>query len=151
VFSLPNLHAKVFVFDNTAIIGSANVSRNSSSVLIEAALLTDERATVSQASALIESLKEKATIVDSEFISRISKIKVRARKGFGPLQKPKPKVGRLGGRTWILRVDEVGPSSFPNESEIAAQGEKLAARELLNRDHDVNWVRWRQSISWTRR
>ena len=142
IFSLPNLHAKVFVFDDTAIIGSTNVSRNSSLALIEAALVTDDRATVSQTLALIESLKEKATKVDSQFIARISKIKVQKRKGAGPSQKGWPKVGNLGTRTWIVGIHEIAQDAFPNETDLAEEGSELAAFELSNRNHDVNWLRF---------
>lgn len=43
VFSVPNLHAKVFVFRNRAFIGSANVSHASATALVEAAIETNDR------------------------------------------------------------------------------------------------------------
>lgn len=49
VFSVPNLHAKVFVLGSVAFIGSANVSRRSAGTLIEAALRTREPSTVEAA------------------------------------------------------------------------------------------------------
>lgn len=99
VFSLPNLNAKVFVFDRTVAIGSANVSRSSSSSLIEAGLLTDDTATVSQATALVESLRGMATPADSAFLRHIAKLKVRNR-GRGAGRKLKKRaVGRIGRRT----------------------------------------------------
>lgn len=42
VYSVSNLHAKVFVLGSTAYIGSANVSRNSASQLVEAVIRTTE-------------------------------------------------------------------------------------------------------------
>jgi NgoFVII-like restriction endonuclease len=45
IYSVPNLHAKVYVFDGLAMIGSANVSSNSATKLVEAmARLTDRNA-----------------------------------------------------------------------------------------------------------
>lgn len=46
VFSVPNLHAKVFVLGRVAFIGSANVSRRSASQLVEAVIRTTEPAVV---------------------------------------------------------------------------------------------------------
>lgn len=47
IFSVPNLHAKVFVFGNRAFVGSANVSQQSAYVLTEAVITTSDRSTVS--------------------------------------------------------------------------------------------------------
>src|SRR4051812_11054218 len=46
VYSVPNLHAKVFVLGRTAYIGSANVSKRSSEQLVEAVIRTSEGKTV---------------------------------------------------------------------------------------------------------
>jgi hypothetical protein len=43
IYNLGNLHAKVYLFDNTAIIGSANVSNHSANYLLEGAVLTNEK------------------------------------------------------------------------------------------------------------
>jgi len=56
VHSCSNLHAKVFVFDNKAIIGSGNVSENSSKYLVEAALLTTDTDVVASARGFVISL-----------------------------------------------------------------------------------------------
>ncbi|HEY3321209.1 MAG TPA: phospholipase D family protein [Planctomycetota bacterium] len=49
IYSVPNLHAKVFVIGRTAYIGSTNVSVRSASQLIEAAVRTTEPKVVSAA------------------------------------------------------------------------------------------------------
>lgn len=49
VYSVPNLHAKVFVLGSAAYIGSANVSRHSASQLVEAVIRTTESGAVSAA------------------------------------------------------------------------------------------------------
>lgn len=46
MFSAQNLHAKLFVFDQIAFIGSANASRNSERYLIEAVVSVDEAALI---------------------------------------------------------------------------------------------------------
>jgi hypothetical protein len=142
VFSLPNLHAKVFVFDRVAVVGSANVSRHSSSSLIEAALVTDDSATAGQAKALLESLKEMATPVDAAFLKRISKLRVRPRAAGERQRRKKRQVGRLGRRTWLVRVRELREDAFPKEKERAEAGEKVARTEVSDKRSDVSWIRW---------
>jgi hypothetical protein len=46
VYSVSNLHAKVFVFRNQAFIGSTNVSHSSASALVEAVVVTGDRTLV---------------------------------------------------------------------------------------------------------
>jgi len=57
VHSRSNLHAKVFVFDNQAVIGSPNVSHNSQNNLLETAIITNDKETVSAARGFIFSLR----------------------------------------------------------------------------------------------
>jgi hypothetical protein len=62
VYSYSNLHAKVFVFDDKAIIGSTNVSHNSRDNLVEAAMFTTDKATVNAARGFVIALMgEKVT------------------------------------------------------------------------------------------
>lgn len=49
VFSVPNLHAKVFVLGRAAYVGSANVSKNSAAQLIETVVRTTEPKAVADA------------------------------------------------------------------------------------------------------
>ena len=54
VYSLENLHAKIYVVGNTLLIGSANVSGNSSKLLQEAIIKTNDKQAVNDAKAFIE-------------------------------------------------------------------------------------------------
>ena len=56
VHSVGNLHAKVYVFTDVALVGSANVSRHSQSTLLEAVLLTKRRSEVAAARDFVQSL-----------------------------------------------------------------------------------------------
>lgn len=56
IFSVSNLHAKVFVIGNKAFIGSTNVSRRSSSTLVEALLCTTDPAAVQAARAFVREM-----------------------------------------------------------------------------------------------
>jgi hypothetical protein len=56
VFSRSTLHAKFFILDRVVIAGSANISQNARESLDEAAILTDDAATVRRALATFEQL-----------------------------------------------------------------------------------------------
>lgn len=56
VHSCSNLHAKVYVFGNTAVVGSSNVSRHSENNLLEACVETTEREVISNAKKFVCSL-----------------------------------------------------------------------------------------------
>lgn len=56
VFSVPNLHAKVYVVGRSAYIGSANVSNHSAGQLLEAMLFTTDRETVANARQFVRDL-----------------------------------------------------------------------------------------------
>jgi hypothetical protein len=72
IHSVRNLHAKVYVFNDVAFIGSANVSRYSKSVLLEAVLRTRRQAEVAAARDFVQSLCiTKLSINDLTRLARI--------------------------------------------------------------------------------
>jgi len=78
LWSSSNLHAKVYVFDSIAVVGSANLSRSSREVLTEAAMLSNDPVVVESAISLIRSIATKSVAVDAVFLERILKIPVEA-------------------------------------------------------------------------
>lgn len=76
VFSLPHLHAKVYVFDSCAIVGSPNLSKNSQKTLHEAAIFSSDPSLVSQAAAQVSKFASRGLPVDATFVDRIKGIEV---------------------------------------------------------------------------
>lgn len=76
LFSLANLHAKVYVFDSCAVVGSPNLSKNSQAKLHEAAVLSSDQALVSQAAAQVSIFASCGEAVDTDFVERIKGIEV---------------------------------------------------------------------------
>jgi hypothetical protein len=56
IYSVPNLHAKIYVFDDIAVVGSANVSNRSAGMLIESVLRTTDARIVRSAKSFVQSL-----------------------------------------------------------------------------------------------
>jgi PLD-like domain len=74
VHSVENLHAKVFVFGDVAVVGSMNVSRRSAVVLQEAAVLTTNRSASAASRRFVESqLGEEITAAHARRLKKLYK------------------------------------------------------------------------------
>jgi PLD-like domain len=56
IYSVANLHAKIYVFDSIAFVGSANVSNNSAGTLIESMVHTTDQGIVHSAKSFVDGL-----------------------------------------------------------------------------------------------
>lgn len=101
VFSVSNLHAKVFVLGCVAFIGSANVSRRSARTLIEAALRTREPAAVRAARAFVgdHCLHE----LTPELLKRLAKLYRPAAGSVSPPTLPRLWLAQLDLQEWSER------------------------------------------------
>jgi phosphatidylserine/phosphatidylglycerophosphate/cardiolipin synthase-like enzyme len=145
LYSVPGLHAKVYLFDQTAVIGSANLSKHSTN-LIEAAVVTDRPEAVASVSYLIESLRthKRAAKIDAAFVSRALAIPV--------LKSTKPKSSVRAGndtdlivpepRTWLTGLFALDDDQFPNEQAAIERGTEKVARLLDIEVEDVEWIRY---------
>ena len=79
LYSYAGLHAKVFLLDRVAIVGSSNVSTLSRTHLLEAAVLTDQPTVTSQVRAFIEALQNRSLPIDDRFLRRIRSLPVDRR------------------------------------------------------------------------
>lgn len=121
IFTLANLHSKIFLFDKTVIVGSTNASYNSSDTLIEAAVLTDDKKAIKDADKFFtENCIEK---VEPDYL-KLCKKKYNAPKFFGA--KSKPKLGKFKGQLsplWVL-------STVPMKRDFKDEDEKLYKSKL---------------------
>lgn len=125
VYAAADLHAKVYVFGNTAIVGSANVSSHSEHYLMEAGLETREPATVRACRRWIESIASE--VVEPAFAE--SKLGLyRPPRFFGPLKprggRGKAKVPSRRAPIWVMRLREEDDwDQAANEAEKEAKNE----------------------------
>lgn len=66
-YTCANLHAKMYIFDRTLLVGSANVSLNSKNNLLEAGLICQDNPIVTQARGWMKSLQTET--VTPEYIN----------------------------------------------------------------------------------
>ena len=74
VYSSRRLHAKVFVFDDLAVVGSTNVSSYSEEVLTEAAVLTTDSDTVRAARDFVLGLANDLKPIDRDYLAKCKKL-----------------------------------------------------------------------------
>jgi phosphatidylserine/phosphatidylglycerophosphate/cardiolipin synthase-like enzyme len=103
LYSLPGLHAKVMVLGEWAVIGSANLSRRSES-LIEAAWVINDHGHVSEVKKWINNLKKQATRIDDIFLQHIRAIPVNRGTSDEPTARVEQHEISLTDRGWILRA-----------------------------------------------
>lgn len=90
LYSSANLHVKMYVFDNSVIVGSQNLSTNSRSALIECAILSRDSRIVVEARSWVERLASHSVRVDREFVSQAKAILVEPVADMPSQQQPSP-------------------------------------------------------------
>lgn len=76
LYSCPNLHAKVYVFEDSVIVGSSNLSSSSRSLLIECATLTRDTTLIAETRKWIQHLASRSERIDQDFVDRAKAIVV---------------------------------------------------------------------------
>lgn len=144
VFSVMNLHAKVYVAGRNAFIGSANASQHSAGTLIETLLETTEPQAVKQARQFVEDLCLQS--LGPEQLKELVKI-------YRPPHLPGGKRGKRQSHqktvkpelaeVYLAQLIEDGP--WPDEEEALRKGGMKAAkreREHPATTHEVEEFRW---------
>ncbi|MCP2090035.1 UNVERIFIED_ORG: hypothetical protein J2Y81_006122 [Paraburkholderia sediminicola] len=141
LFNVPNLHAKVLVLDDWAVIGSANASQRSNNYYVEASVISDRPELIGQAEQLIGSLAASGGVIDSEFIARIRQIPV--------LIPPDPPSNRASSHTkvqtgapkyWLISTRE--DARYPGDIEVV-ENTMEEVQERIGPDAGiVSWFWW---------
>jgi hypothetical protein len=144
LYSCDGLHAKVIVLGGWAVIGSANLSHRSES-LVEAAWVTNDLEAVNQVTSWINELKKQATPIDDLFLQRIQHIPVNPSTGDEPTcdeptndeptTRDEHRQFLPTDRGWIL-----GVTTLPGED--AAEGQEIINQFLgdSNKDKASNYT-----------
>jgi hypothetical protein len=141
IWTLPALHAKVLVADQTVVVGSANASESSAHHLIEAAVLTTSDSALATAHSFIVQAMEAAKKVSDRNLARLAAIPVvRPKLRRAPLGRESASI-RLGGQSaWFVGVHELRDDAFPDENPAVDEFEKAIQQDLGIESPD--WVRF---------
>lgn len=74
VYSIDHLHSKVMLFDETLVVGSANISVRSEKQLLESVIITDHSSVASRAAQWIEDLIGQAQLIDDSALGSLLEI-----------------------------------------------------------------------------
>lgn len=130
VYTVGNLHAKVFVFGSRAFVGSANVSRLSANTLIEAVIATKERGAVKASRQFVRDLCREE--LGPKELDRLSKLYRSPRFGAKPpglKRHPRNGVKPLLGR---IRLAQLVLEDPPPGSEKTEAAGRRAARSRMD-------------------
>jgi len=136
IFSVPNLHAKVFVLGKTAYIGSANVSTRSASTLIEAGIRITEPSVIKAARQFVQ--KQCLHQLTPEVLKYLAKIyRPPIVTGNNKGKRP-PKAGSTRPELPPLRLAQLHREDWP-ELDQATHDEALVVAEK-RRQHKTQYL-----------
>lgn len=140
IVSVAALHAKVMLFDTTAVIGSANISARSFRQLIEAVVVTDTRDLVRAARTFIQELADSGDEVDDTRVQALIELEsLRPRSATLP---------RRLGEAHIVFFRQILPGDLRKYERRSADAQTGGgARDLRIRRANVLWPLLRQMIS----
>lgn len=130
IFNLPNLHAKIYLFDKTAIITSANVSSHSANHLLEAAILTDDKSIFQNAETFIN--QHCIETVEQDYIE-LCKENYNPPKNFVAKRIPQTKTNFKGqlSRLWVISTK---PIDFTDDDyEVLEKDEAIFEKKISNK------------------
>jgi len=140
VHAQSNLHAKVFVFGKTAVIGSTNVSTTSEAHLLEAVVETSDSRAVSAASSFVRSLR--GDVVTPQQAKRLEALYSPPRTFGGGRRAPRTAVRGAGqSLLWAVALERVERTEEDDAQEKS--GTPLARKKLKDaRKFTVDCFTW---------
>jgi hypothetical protein len=142
VYSVENLHAKVYVLGKAAFIGSANASRHSERIFVEAMLRTTDPRALNAAREFVQSLCLHQ--LTPETIRRLQKLYRPPRLPGGGPRRPKPKGTRELAALPRLLLAQLEAGDPPEGSEDAekAGGEVARTKQTHPRSYVLDHFWW---------
>lgn len=140
IFNLSNLHAKIYLFDETTVISSANVSSYSANHLIEAAIVTNDKTIRKNAEKFItENCIEK---IVQDYID-LCKENYKPPKNFISKRKSGAKKAYKGqlSRLWIISTKPIDFSD--NDYEVLEKEDDLFDKKIANkRTYELSEIKY---------
>jgi hypothetical protein len=140
VYQEEDLHAKVYLFGRTAVIGSANLSKSSMSQLDEVGLLTRESKVIYSIKAWFNDRLSKP--VTPEWLSYCVKVYRPPKNEKGRRNKGKGSMGpKLTPSLWMVQVNNI---DFPEFEDRARQKGHNTALKHLDKPYvyEIEEIRW---------
>ncbi len=141
LWSHSNLHAKVMLLDDWAVVGSANASRQSKNTYVEAAVVTDRPDIASQVERFISELKDRSDRIGPTFIKHICALPVIRTPFFAQARGVKRQAPKVEGpRTWLLSLRS--GAAYPGDEERVDAVTEEEQDKLGRRGGEIDWFWW---------
>jgi hypothetical protein len=140
VFYVPRLHAKVYLFDSSAVVCSANASegsmrRREAGMVVSGEGLGAVRKWVASVEAHAET-----TRLDREFLEALAKIEPAfTGRGGGGGRKENPPEPEAAGRLWLINADEYDDETEDEATAARSKAEAMAAKGKVSASSDIEW------------
>lgn len=145
LYHCADLHAKVMLLDDIAVVGSANMSQSSGS-LVEAAIITDQSSIVSGVASFIEQLKRARHRLTAPKIAELCKIEVLADSRFARECREGDQLIQIWKRTGAKRLI-VYPAVRVLLKQKSATLTRFYLGEPSTRYSELPWGRFKQLLS----
>ncbi len=144
LYHCDDLHAKVFLLGDVAVISSGNMSNSSKNVLVEVGVLTDHASTVSGVESLIQQLIVQSDELGVSEIAELCNIKVVRRGGRANTKSKRVvKIAKLGTQTWLVGVRTIVRENTPKEQILITKAETSLRKRLnLPANAQFDRLRW---------
>jgi len=141
LFSYPHLHAKVMLLDDWAVVGSANASRPSEIVYLEAAVITDRPDITGQVERLISELAERSALINEPFLERILRLPVVKAPFVPPRRGRRQLAPTLSSPcAWLVSLWE--EASYPGDEAQIEAITKEEQKKVGRKAGEVAWFFW---------
>lgn len=146
IYSNPQVHAKLLLSKDYVVIGSANMSVNSAMHLIEAAIITSQKTSLSQARAFLHNLVKESRELSEQDIKSLLRIKVvpRPRKVF---KKSKTRRKVFGNTYWMVTASELSDRVYNTiQDHVETTKTRIATQKQIEEDN-IHFLRWRPTTT----
>jgi hypothetical protein len=142
VYCRPNLHAKVFVLDGVAFVGSTNVSRRSRDTLLEALIETSARAVVKAARDFV--MKNCLDDLGPEELNRLARLYREPKNLDGGRRRGQGRRAQVRSAIPRVMLAQLTSDDPPEGSEATCEAGLKAAKRLMSRRrlHHVDDFWW---------
>ena len=140
IFSNEDLHTKLLITENFLVIGSANLSNNSLS-LLESSVVTNNDILISQAKAFCHLVAKESDLLSRKKIDSLLRIEV-IKQSFK--SKTKSKIGsvKFGNRYWFVTASILKERAYNKvKDKVEETTSSISKKENISED-DINFLRW---------
>lgn len=144
IYSNQQLHSKILLAEEFLVVGSANLSKNSSSNLIESSMLSFNTELQSQAKAFCHQLIRESKPIGISELTRLLSIPL-VKRPHKPVRKSKVRNVKLGDGFWFVSTFPLSDRTYNANKDAIEAGRNAASADSSVDVEDISFIRWQLS------